>query len=245
MLNILKNEEELLQEKISNFFAIYGVNGYINYNDLYATLTSQERKKLKKYLEKLKKNQYVINLLKNDPKFNIINKPNRMGYLVASILIGKTIFASKMRNKAVKDLDKNKSIKNIVKNDIDTYVNNDFRVSSKKIVKEVNDNILKNKSVKTVLGAISAIYSIEKSKAKTLYVTINTKLKVAEAKSKIKTGYYTYQGMIDCCEICRSLVGKQFSIDSLQMGVNAPPMHPSCRCWIEPTDKDVKLISYK
>ena len=79
---------------------------------------------------------------------------------------------------------------NIVKTDIDTYVNNDFRVSSKKIVNTVNKGIIQNKSVKKILMALGAIYAIERKKMKSLYVTIDTKLNTAKARKKIKSRIY-------------------------------------------------------
>lgn len=34
----------------------------------------------------------------------------------------------------------------------------------------------------------------------------------------------------NCCEICASLSGRHFSVSSLKIGVNAPPMHKGCCC---------------
>ena len=62
----------------------------------------------------------------------------------------------------------------------------------------------------------------------------------AEKQSLIKDGFDQYKFMANknCCDICRSLNGKHFTVSELKMGVNAPPMHDGCCCAIAPyTDR--------
>lgn len=57
---------------------------------------------------------------------------------------------------------------------------------------------------------------------------------LAQRDSFIRNGFkkYTFIANKDCCEICAKLDGKHFSVSSLKMGVNAPPMHEGCSCSI-------------
>lgn len=47
--------------------------------------------------------------------------------------------------------------------------------------------------------------------------------------------YYVYHAMMDdsTCEVCRDLNGRVFRKDEAVTGVNLPPMHPNCRCYID------------
>lgn len=49
-----------------------------------------------------------------------------------------------------------------------------------------------------------------------------------------KNGYKEYEFIanIGCCDICKKLDGKHFPTSTLQIGVNAPPMHEGCCCSI-------------
>lgn len=45
---------------------------------------------------------------------------------------------------------------------------------------------------------------------------------------------YVYHAVMDnaTCEECRALNGKTFLKSDAKVGINLPPMHPNCRCWI-------------
>lgn len=57
---------------------------------------------------------------------------------------------------------------------------------------------------------------------------------LAQRDSFIRDGVtqYTFIANSSCCEICAKLNGKHFPVSSLEIGVNAPPMHDKCRCSI-------------
>lgn len=55
----------------------------------------------------------------------------------------------------------------------------------------------------------------------------------AQKQSYIDNGYDRYQFHalgLKACEICRDIDGKDFPIEKMMPGDNAPPMHPNCRC---------------
>lgn len=47
--------------------------------------------------------------------------------------------------------------------------------------------------------------------------------------------YYVYHCIVDdrTCKDCLDLNGKTFLREDAVIGVNCPPMHPRCRCWID------------
>lgn len=52
-----------------------------------------------------------------------------------------------------------------------------------------------------------------------------------QAAEELGLEYYKYDAFLDSrtSEICRELDGKRFKVSEMQIGVNAPPMHPNCR----------------
>lgn len=51
------------------------------------------------------------------------------------------------------------------------------------------------------------------------------------AAQELGLEYYKYDAFLDSrtSDICRELDGKRFKVSEMQIGVNAPPMHPNCR----------------
>lgn len=52
-----------------------------------------------------------------------------------------------------------------------------------------------------------------------------------QAAEELGLDEYVYDAFLDSktSEICRELDGKRFKVSEMQIGVNAPPLHPSCR----------------
>lgn len=45
---------------------------------------------------------------------------------------------------------------------------------------------------------------------------------------------YIACGLRDCCPACKALDGKIFKVKDMEIGENAPPMHPNCHCATAP-----------
>lgn len=56
----------------------------------------------------------------------------------------------------------------------------------------------------------------------------------AQKQSFIANGFDEYTFIVNggCCDICAAIAGKNFKVDKMMPGENAPPMHPWCRCSI-------------
>ena len=52
-----------------------------------------------------------------------------------------------------------------------------------------------------------------------------------QAADELGLEYYKYDAFLDSrtSEICRELDGKRFKVSEMEIGVNAPPLHPNCR----------------
>lgn len=64
-----------------------------------------------------------------------------------------------------------------------------------------------------------------------------------QAAEELGLEYYKYDAFLDSrtSEICRELDGKRFKVSEMQIGVNAPPLHPSCRSTTQIIlDNDIK-----
>ena len=96
------------------------------------------------------------------------------------------------------------------------------RVLAKELRKYfIGEPLLKN-------GKNGAVYATER-----LMRTELARVQIeAQKQSFIANGFkeYTFHTLGDCCDICRPLNGKHFKIKDMQAGLNAPPIHPHCRC---------------
>lgn len=63
-----------------------------------------------------------------------------------------------------------------------------------------------------------------------------------QAAEELGLEYYKYDAFLDSrtSEICRELDGKRFKVSEMQIGVNAPPMHPNCRSTTQLVLEEVK-----
>lgn len=74
----------------------------------------------------------------------------------------------------------------------------------------------------------------------------------AQKQSYVNNGYDRYQFHalgLKACEICRDIDGKDFPVEKMMPGENAPPMHPNCRCstsaYMDRAEYDKWLDGYK
>lgn len=71
----------------------------------------------------------------------------------------------------------------------------------------------------------------------------------AQKQSFVKNGFEQYTFIVNggCCEICEAIKGKHFRVSKMMPGLNAPPMHPHCRCSVaayEDSDEYEEWLDY-
>ena len=66
-----------------------------------------------------------------------------------------------------------------------------------------------------------------------------------QAAEELGLEYYKYDAFLDSrtSEICRELDGKRFKVSEMQIGVNAPPLHPNCRSTTQLVLDDTNTIN--
>lgn len=76
-------------------------------------------------------------------------------------------------------------------------------------------------------------FGVSQSDAERLMTTELSRVQTeAQKQSYIRNGYEEYQFLAlgSACPVCADLNEKHFKVMEMQPGVNAPPMHPNCRC---------------
>ena len=100
-------------------------------------------------------------------------------------------------------------------------------------------SFLKQDSIMDVLNMLEKRVVTMSNILQKLYVTETTavgSLTRREIFKKLDIKKYRYYAREDerTCEVCGSLHGLEFPVSSYEIGVNASPMHPWCRCWEVP-----------
>ena len=100
-------------------------------------------------------------------------------------------------------------------------------------------SFLKRSSILDVLDMLDKRFVTMENIIQKLYVTETTavgSLARKEIFKELGIKQYRYYAREDerTCETCGSLHGLVFPVSSFEIGVNASPMHPWCRCWEVP-----------
>lgn len=100
-------------------------------------------------------------------------------------------------------------------------------------------SFLKRDSIMDVLNILEKRVVTMNNILRKLYVTETTavgSLARREIFKELDIKKYRYYAREDerTCEVCGSLHGLEFPVSSYEIGVNASPMHPWCRCWEVP-----------
>lgn len=96
------------------------------------------------------------------------------------------------------------------------------------------NGIIQGKSPDELARHLQKRFGVSRSNAERLMRTELCRVQTdAQMMSYENAGYdeYVYITVgIGACEICAPLDGQHFKVKDMQPGVNAPPMHPNCRC---------------
>ena len=130
------------------------------------------------------------------------------------------------------------------------YTSNLTKRHSAAIKEQITGGILSGSSVNDIAKQINRIAGNEIWEAKRLVRTEITgaaaegeleALRDMEEEFGIKMRYRFYATLDErTCPVCGALDMQDFSPDDAEEGVNKPPMHPNCRCVIQPVMDDEK-----
>lgn len=105
------------------------------------------------------------------------------------------------------------------------------------IGKLLTSGLIQGKNPRTLAKDLKARFGVSTSNAERLMRTELARVQTeAQKQSYQRNGWGKYEFIVNrgCCPICEALDGKHFSVDKMQAGFNAPPMHPNCRCATAP-----------
>ena len=111
------------------------------------------------------------------------------------------------------------------------------------LLQELNEGIVNiavtGKGTKELTKFLMDRFNVSYNRAKTIVVTEMTHVQTQAAKDRYE-GYgvkeFEFLDTEDSktCDLCSSLNGKRFKLSELKEGINAPSIHPNCRCVIIP-----------
>lgn len=111
------------------------------------------------------------------------------------------------------------------------------------IDKEISKMVLTGSSPEKTIRAIQNQMHTSKSNAQRLVLTESaffTTRAQADSYGELGIELYEVNATLDkrTCDLCGSFDGKKFPVIEMEVGVNAPPFHPRCRCTTCPYDED-------
>lgn len=108
---------------------------------------------------------------------------------------------------------------------------------------QISNGLIQGKSADQMAYDIQGKYGGKLSDAQRL---MRTELRRAQTEAD-RVAYeargikeYIYRTEPGCCEKCKSLNNRKYLVAGMEIGVNAPPMHPNCRCYTIPIEEQEK-----
>ena len=105
------------------------------------------------------------------------------------------------------------------------------------LAKLLQSGLIQGKNPRVLAKELEQKFKTESYQAERLMRTELQRVQTeAQRQSFKRNGWTLYEFIVNrgCCDICAGLDGKHFSVDKMEPGRNAPPMHPNCRCATAP-----------
>lgn len=108
-----------------------------------------------------------------------------------------------------------------------------YKIHQREIFKSLSNIFIHRMGYDSEIGKLSRTFDVSKGNVLRLLKT-----EVARANSQARDKLYKENGFTHykyvcepgACPICKPLDGKVFKVSEREIGVNAAPMHPNCRC---------------
>ena len=103
--------------------------------------------------------------------------------------------------------------------------------------KLLQSGLIQGKNPRVLAREVEKTFGVKTHEAERLMRTELARVQTEAQKQSFKrNGFSLYEFIVNrgCCDICAKLDGKHFSVDKMMPGLNAPPMHPNCRCSTAP-----------
>ena len=113
------------------------------------------------------------------------------------------------------------------------WMNQDILKSD--LSKLLQSGLIQGKNPRVLAREIKKKFDVSTSNAERLMRTELARVHTeAQKQSFERNGFtqYTFLALGDACDVCKALDDKHFNVKDMMPGLNAPPMHPNCRCSI-------------
>ena len=113
------------------------------------------------------------------------------------------------------------------------WMNQDILKSD--LSKLLQSGLIQGKNPRVLAREIKKKFDVSTSNAERLMRTELARVQTeAQKQSFERNGFtqYTFLALGDACDVCKALDDKHFNVKDMMPGLNAPPMHPNCRCSI-------------
>ena len=214
-----------IEKELRDFYTKYGKDGVVTYSDVRKWASEDDRRR-----------RLTVLLLFLADKFNELH---------ADLTPKFTTFLTKVVKKEFDffDVDLEDDILNIAWGEDDatwfTRLENDTALFNLHVANDLKRAFLRHANIDEVLQQMdkrfTSIERIIQKLAMTESTAVGT-LARREIFRELGVKKFKYYAREDerTCEVCGSLHGLIFPVSSYEIGVNASPMHPWCRCWEVP-----------
>lgn len=226
MIALVRKTNSELAKELTDFYNKYGKDGIVTYAE--ANKWVSERN----HSHRLTALLFAINFA-----FRDLNNPIKIKFekMIESIADREGLFFD-----IDLELEKLKTQKwGVDDKNWEQRLNNNLMLLEAKTILDIKHAIATREPLPTVLEKVDKRFD---SFEKTLTTLAITECAVAITMGRrmifkaLNLNSYRYYARQDerTCEICGDLHGRIFPLSQLEVGVNAPSMHPRCRCWIKP-----------
>lgn len=226
MLLILANLKGNLEKELRNFYQKYGKDGVVTYAEARKWVSEQDHRR----------RLTALNIALSYEFDDVLSKLKiEFEKMLKSVANKETDFFDV-------EIDTDATLNQKWGKDDSTWfkrLEDDVALWSATILMDCKRSILKRSPLDVVLGTVDNRFNSINKVLKKLGLTESTAIgSLARLKIFKELGISKYQFYTKVderrCEECGALHGLVFPISSYEVGVNASPIHPHCRCWEVP-----------
>lgn len=113
--------------------------------------------------------------------------------------------------------------------------------------KLLQSGLIQGKNPRQLARQLRRTFDTTRSHAERLMRTELARVQTeAQKQSFQRNGFSKYEFIANgsCCSVCAGLNGKHFEVEKMEPGLNAPPVHPNCRCSIAAWEDDAEYEAW-
>ena len=226
MILLLQTTKTNIEKELRNFYQQYGRDGVVTWQQARKWVSDKDHRRRLTALLILLTDEFDILHSKLNPKFDS--------------------FLTKVVNKELDFFNVDLDVEDILNYtwgvDEATWfsrLSDDVELWKVYVANDLKRSFMRQDNVEDVIKQLNKRFTTMENVIQKLAMTESTAvgtLARREIFKEIGVKKYRYYAREDerTCEVCGSLHGLVFPISSYEIGVNASPMHPWCRCWEVP-----------